>query len=173
LVAGTEEEEILAAETGLKARSIICQAIALQLADGAAASGELVDVATDAVDEGMKLARHWEARGEWRFHDLAGELFRFGARVYQMHQPHFLSEFLLENLDPSQSSDAFPVDAEMHAAAGEAIVRALDGIQRDGFQSLNTPRFDRFLKTLRQLRVTEERLAELRHAPPLAPLLAS
>ena len=29
LVAGTEEEEILAAETGLKARSILCQAIAV------------------------------------------------------------------------------------------------------------------------------------------------
>ncbi len=49
----------------------------------------------------------------------------------------------------------------MHTAAGEAIARAFAEIQRDGFRSLNTPRFDRFLETLRQLRVTKTRLDEL------------
>ena len=166
LVADAEDQELLAAETGLKARHILCRAIASQLADGAGpiAPDDLVAAATDAVDDGMKLARHWEARGERRFRDLAVELFRFGARAYQMHQSHFLTEFLLENLDPCQSRDAFPVDPKMHAAAGEAIARAFAEIQRDGFRSLNTPRFDRFLKTLRQIRITQMRLDELRHA---------
>ena len=168
LVAGTEAEAILAAETGLKARSIFCQAIANQLEDRTTVPGDLVASATDTVDGGMKLARLWEARGEERFHDLAGELFWFGARVYQMHQPHFLSEFILENLDPLQSSDAFPVDREMHAAAGEVIGRALAELQGDGFRSLNTPRFDRFVEALRQLRVTQARLDELRRVAAFA-----
>jgi tetratricopeptide (TPR) repeat protein len=162
LTAGDEERDLLAAETGLKARHILCRAVAVQLADraGRNTSEDLVAVATDAADDGMKLARHWETRGESRFRDLARELFRFGARAYQMHQPHFLTEFLLENLDPIHS-DAFPVDPRMHATAGEAISDAVTEIQRDGFRSLNTPHFDRFLKTLRQFWVTQARLAEL------------
>ena len=50
----------------------------------------------------------------------------------------------------------------MHTAADEAIARAFAEIRRDGFATLNTPRFDRFLKTLRQLRAAETRLDELR-----------
>jgi hypothetical protein len=166
LIAPAEGQEILAAETGLKARHILCRAIAMQLADrtSATAPDDLVAAATDAVDDGMKLARNWEARGERRFRDLAGELFRFGAHAYQMHQSHFLTEFLLENLDPSHSRDAFPGEPKMHRAAGEAIARAVAEIQRDGFRSLNTPRFDRFLESLRQLRITQTRLDYLRRA---------
>ena len=166
LVADAEEQELLAAETGLKARHVLCRAIASQLADGtrSLAPEDLVAAATDAVEDGMKLARHWEAQGERRFHDLALELFRFGARVYQTHQSHFLTEFLLENLDPCRSHDAFPIDSKLHATAGEAISRAFAEIHRDGFRSLNTPHFDRFLKTLRQLRITQTRLDELRPA---------
>jgi len=173
--AGDEERDLLAAETGLKARHILCRAVAAQLADptGTIAAEDLVAAATDAVDDGMKLARHWEARGERRFRDLARELFRFGARAYQMHQSHFLTEFLLENLDPSHSQDAFPIDAKMHLAADEALACAVAEIQRDGFQSLNTPHFDRFVKTYRQLGVTKRRLDELQHACPPAVAQAS
>jgi hypothetical protein len=166
LIAPAEELELLAAEAGLKARHILCRAIASQLTDRESKISleDLVAAATDAVDDGMRLARNWEARGERRFRDLAGELFRFGARAYQMHQAHFLTEFLLENLDASQSRDAFTADPKMHAAAGEAIARAVAELQREGFQSLNTPSFDRFLKTLRRLRITQTRLDELRRA---------
>jgi hypothetical protein len=103
--------------------------------------------------------------GERRFRDLAGELFRFGVRAYQMHQPHFLVEFVLENLDPSHSPDAFPADPKMHQTAGEAIESVLAEIRRDIFGSLNTPHFDRFLKTFRRLRITQTRLAALPPAP--------
>ena len=170
LIAFAEEQELPAAETGLKARHILCRAIASQLADRELAIGpdDLVAAATDAVDDGMKLARKWEARGERCFRDLAGELFRFGAHTYQMHQSHFLTEFLLENLDPSQAHDAFPADPKMHAVAGEAIARALGELQREGFRWLNTPHFDRFFKTLRRLRITQTRLDELRRAAACA-----
>jgi hypothetical protein len=166
LTTGDEERDLLAAETGLKARHILCRAVAAQLSDrtGTIASEDLVAAATDAVDDGMKLARLWEARGERRFRDLARDLFRFGARAYQMHQSHFLTEFLLDNLDPCHSTDAFPVDPGMHAAANEAIAEAFSELQHDGFRSLNTPHFDRFLKTLRGLLCTQTRLGELRLA---------
>jgi hypothetical protein len=158
-----EEHEMLAAETGLKARYILCRAISSQLSDNNGTSPEdLVAAATDALDDALRLARLWEARGEHRFRNLARELFQFGARVYQMHQPQFLTEFLLENLDPREAPDAFPIDPELHEAAAGAIDRALAELQRDGFRSLHTPLFDRFLKSLGQLRLTRIRLDELR-----------
>jgi hypothetical protein len=175
LIGGIEEQDLLAAEIGLKARHVLCRALAGQLADRTATipSEDLVAAATDAVDDGMKLARLWETRGERRFRDLASELFRFGARAYQMHQPHFLTEFLLENLDPCHSNDAFAIDPKMHVAAGAALAGAIAEIQRAGFRSLNTPHFDRFVKLLRQFRVTEVRLDELRRADSLAAPQAS
>lgn len=167
LIAEAEEQEIFAAETGLKARHVLCRAIGYQLAEPATdiSRADLIAAATDAADDGVKLARHWATRGERRFRDLANELFRFGVRAYQIHQPHFLTEFLLENLDASYSSDAFPADPKMHQTAREAIESALAEIRRDIFGSLHTPRFDRFLKTFRQLRITQTRLATVPPAP--------
>lgn len=167
LVANTENHDVTAAEIGFKARHILCQAIAHLLARPgltASASSELLDEASDAVDAGMGLARQWEARGEHRFRPLAGELFRFGSRVYQTHQPHFLVEFLLENLDPEQSPGAIPASRVMHAAAVEALWRALRNMQREGFKQLNAQQFDQMLASLRELRFAEEKLAELRRS---------
>lgn len=166
LIAGVEQQEFPAADTGLKARHILCRAIAHQLAAAttAMAREDLVAAATDAADDAMKLARGWEARGERRFRNVADELFRFGVRAYQTHQPHFLTEFLLENLDPSRSIDSFPADPKMHTAAAEAIDSACAKIRRDIFGTLNTPQFDRSLQMLCQLRITQTRLGELRRA---------
>jgi hypothetical protein len=165
LTAQTEMQDAAAAEIGLKARHILCQAIAGRLAENdfsAEAKAEWVAEATDAVDDGLTLAQSWEQRGVTQFRSLARELFRFGARVYQIFQPQFLNEFLLEQLDPAQSSGAFAADAGMHAAALESLWRTFREIQRGGFKTLNTPQFAELLEKLRGLRLVEDRLAELR-----------
>ena len=77
---------------------------------------ELIEEATDAVDEGLALARHWEQRGESGFRALAEDLFRFGCRVYQAGQPQFLAEFILESLDPEKADGVLPLGREMHEA---------------------------------------------------------
>ncbi len=157
LLAGSEERDLIAAETGLKARHVLCRAIAHQLVENK--TSELISTATDAVDDALKLARSWEARGVTQFRELMNELFRFGARAYQLHQPHFLMEFLLETLDPAHSTDAIPNDPVLHAAASEAIWSLFGEIQRDGFGATG---FYRLLTVLRQLRITDARLAQLR-----------
>ena len=159
-----ESSDLALAEAGLNARHILCQAIAGWLAGpglSTAARDELIAEATDAVDDGMRLAQNWEQRGATQFRPLAQELFRFGARIYQMFQPHFLNEFLLETLDPAHST-AFAANTEMHAAALESLWRTFRELQRGGFAQLNTPQFDEFLERLRELRMLEDRLAELR-----------
>ena len=121
-VSDLERADPDAAEVGLKARHVLCQAAARRLAP-AEASGEAmaddVHLATDAADEGLSLARHWEQQGVGRFRTIAYDMFRFGARVYAIYQPQFLQEFVHDNLDPERSSREYVGSAEMRAAAEE------------------------------------------------------
>src|SRR5262249_26268808 len=107
LVASREWQGGAAAEAGLKARHVVCQTIPRPLsADGGGdpAIPEEVHDATDLADEGLSIVRHWEQLGVTHFRHLASDLFRFGARVYVRYQPHFLHEFVCENMDPQRSS---------------------------------------------------------------------
>jgi len=161
----TERSVAVVAEIAFKARHILCQALAHQLAQSgltAVQRDALLTEASDIVDDGMALARDWEVRGAVQFRPLATDLFRFGCRVYQAHQPHFLTEFLLENLDPAQSDGALADNLSMHASALDALWRSLGKFQREGFKAINTPQYEQMLDSLRELRVTEERLAALR-----------
>ncbi|MCG3150584.1 MAG: hypothetical protein PCFJNLEI_04071 [Verrucomicrobiae bacterium] len=157
-------QDLAMTEVRLKARYILCQAIAQLLAPLTTTdpiSDDLFAEASDAVDNGLALARSWEQQGVTQFRSVAQDLFHFGARIYQMSQPHFLSEFLLENLDPARSSSSFVGDPQIHAAALESIWRSFRQIQNTGAQSPHTPPYDELLKQLRDLRLVEDRLAEL------------
>jgi tetratricopeptide (TPR) repeat protein len=162
LIKKEEGSEVIAAETALKVRHVLCRAVAAESVDGKSIPPELIAEATDAVDEGLALARHWEHRGEKRFRVLAEDLFRFGCRIYQTCRPHFLTEFILGNLDVEKTGGVPAPNQEMHEAALAALWSALKEIQRGGFESLATPRFGQLLENLRELRVTEERLDQLR-----------
>lgn len=155
LLVNLEREELPAAEAALKARTILCQAIAeLLTADPAA---ELVNAATETLEEGMELVRHWAARGETCFRPMLAEFFRFGVAVYWAHLPQFLAEFVLENLDPARSDASFSEDQEMHAVAAEGLAAVARNLQSDGFASVGTPRFDCVMETLRALQWIERR----------------
>ena len=124
LVAETEAEDPAAAEVGLKARHALCRTFAGRLSAAQAGQQAMPDdvhEATDAVDDGLALIRRWEQKGVARFRMLAGDLFRFGLRVYLIYQPQFLQEFLDENLDPEQSSAAYVQDEDIRAAAQEIV----------------------------------------------------
>jgi hypothetical protein len=124
LVADLEAHDVDAAEVGLKARHLLCQTIATRLSRPAATDETMPDdvhEATDLADEGLGLVRRWEQNGVVRFRAIAFDLFRFGARVYARYQPQFLNEFVLDNLDPGQSSADYVGSAEMRSAAQEAL----------------------------------------------------
>jgi tetratricopeptide (TPR) repeat protein len=112
-------EDLRLAEPAVKARHALCRALASRLS--AASTGEALHAATDAVDEGLALARQWEQKGVDRFRDLATDLLRFGSRVYAKHQPQFLDEFLVENLDATLSSPSFTESADIRAVRLEAL----------------------------------------------------
>lgn len=123
LVAEREASDADAAEVSLKARHVVCQTLAATLSAPGLATGPLLEVvheATDLADEGLALAAAWEQHGVSRFRDIACDLFRFGARVYDRYQPQFLREFIVEHTDPARSSPDFVATAAMRAAADEA-----------------------------------------------------
>jgi hypothetical protein len=124
LVKTREHEDAAAAEAGLKARHVLCQIAGRRLSAQAERETVMSDVhdATDLADEGLGLVREWERRGIDRFRNLASDLFRFGARVYACYQPHFLHEFLSEQLDPVQSAHSYVQSREMQDAAREILL---------------------------------------------------
>jgi tetratricopeptide (TPR) repeat protein len=163
-LAATERTDAVSAEAALKARHVLCRAIAGLRPESSGNKTEMkesVIEATDAVDNGMKLAREWESRGVPRFRALAEELFRFGVRAYQMYQPQFLVEFILESLDEKKSPGAKPSD-EMHLEAMRGLWRSFREVQKDGFKKLDREQFEQFLQKLRELSFAENRLNELR-----------
>jgi len=124
LVKAHEHEHAAAAEAGLKARHVLCHIAARRLSVQAERENSMADVhdATDLADDGLELVREWERCGVDRFRSLASDLFRFGARVYAHYQPHFLTEFLREQMDPRQSTDSYVQSREIQGAAQEIVL---------------------------------------------------
>jgi hypothetical protein len=84
---------------GLHARHVCCRAIARCLPPHCAPLSVSIDdvhLATDAADDGLRLARLWEARGVTKFRAVANDLYQFGAGVYARYQPQFLREFIAD-----------------------------------------------------------------------------
>lgn len=102
LVLDREVSHADAAEVGLKARHALCRTVALILSQAivkGATDLDAVHEATDAAEDGLDLARRWKQKGVHRFRDIACDLFHFGSLVYAEFQPHFLDEFVGDNLD--------------------------------------------------------------------------
>ncbi|MCC6414435.1 MAG: hypothetical protein IT582_00785 [Opitutaceae bacterium] len=123
LTATHEQQRAGFADLGLKARRALCQIIGQWLieTDDPPRHAQLIASASDAVDTGMALGRHWETLGVPHFHPLIERLFRFGTAFYRRHQVHFLADFVLENLDPTLTSDAFAQNPALVAIARTAL----------------------------------------------------
>jgi hypothetical protein len=160
----SEATEYSSAASGMMARHVLCQLIARQVEETACdrAREEDIDLLTDTVDEALCLARSWEHRGEDRLRTGACELLRFGIRVYQKFQPQFLAEFVLENIDPSRSQGALPVEGTVHRAAMEALWRVVRDFTRKGIPDRTAPEFEALLATLEDFKAAEQRLNTLR-----------
>lgn len=172
LTAPLERQEILTAEAALKARHLLCQSLTLMppqiLVD------DWISEATDAVDDGLALVREWPPGGRQPLMGLHYELFRFGLLIYRIWQPHFLSEFILENVDAEHQPDGMAGDSIMHQLALESIWSAVVQVNQRVNQASAEERA-RLLPIIEQLQTTESRLQKLResHAQTPAPTTTS
>lgn len=117
LAAPAERREIVDADLSLKARRALGDALGYLLVTEGADQIALARQASDVADDALALVAHWTLAHPGAFRALALRFFRYGARLYRFHQPHFLAEFLRENLAPS--------DPEFRTVALEAIEGAL------------------------------------------------
>jgi hypothetical protein len=168
VTAPTEKTDPILADIGLKARRVGCEALGHRLFAASQRGGptkELGDQASDLVDEGLALARHWESQGQQHFRYIAARLFRFGSQLYAAHLPDFLAEFILEHLDPEISPGAMAGIEEFHVIASETLRPALQGLETRRAAFLDTPETKRLLQRFRDLRAASLRLEELRAYP--------
>lgn len=155
-VRGREHQDAIHAGLALKARRALCDCLGQLLAvtDGERQEAVAADAA-DVVDDALELIRAWRARGEAvASGELAVRLFRFGAELYRQHQPHFLPEFIEENLGIApEHSD------ELHRIAHLALEAALAEGASPGIRVLGDPATERALRTRRELSAARARLA--------------
>jgi hypothetical protein len=139
-----EKGDVIDADLALKSRRALCDALGQLLvapdADQIAVAAEV----GDQVDEALSLVRFWARRGVHAFRPVAVRLFRLGARLHTLHQPHFLAEFLLEQ------SDSWP-DPEFRAIALESLDAALRARPAQPWLVIGDPASERQLRTWREL----------------------
>lgn len=144
------------AAMSLRSRRALVTALG-ELLQRPGAPGELASEATDTIDEGLALARHWETHGDAQLRPLAARLFRLGTQVYRIHQPHFLAEYVLENL----AHPAYAADPVFRTTAEEAIARALAELQRPQLLVAGSPDAEKLLTAARSLRAAQQQLSNL------------
>jgi tetratricopeptide (TPR) repeat protein len=98
-----ERFESVDADLALKSRRVLCDALGQLIVTAGADQTALAAEASDLVDDALALIKDWTGRGENSFHSLALRFFRFGTQLYRFHQPHFLAEFIRENLSPTSA----------------------------------------------------------------------
>jgi tetratricopeptide (TPR) repeat protein len=163
LLAPVERRGATFVEMSLRARRALVMAIGEQLV-GARDIAALAAEASDAIDDGLALAREFHPGGAL-LRPLALRLFRLGAQFYRTHQPHFLAEFVLENL----TSAAFGGDAEFRVVAAETIAHALASLQRPQLLVAGTAETERKLATVQTLRAAQAQLSAPAARPPNSP----
>jgi hypothetical protein len=164
-IAREETVDPLAADLALKARRVLCDMLGQQLAVNETlglSNAAAADEASDAIDASLTLVRHWEQQGVRNFRFIAARLFRFGANFYRLHQPHFLAEFLLENLDPQREPGAIDGEPEFYDIAVDALDRALAALRRHERFDTDSPESLRRFETWRDLKAAAARLTQLR-----------
>jgi tetratricopeptide (TPR) repeat protein len=146
-----ERTDPVDADVALKARRAVCDALGQLLVAPGADQEALAAEASDLVDDALALIRHWSAEGVTAFQPLAERFFRYGTQLYRFHQPHFLAEFIVENLPLTNRT--------LHTIALEAIDSALADQPRPGtFLTLNDSVSERRVQAWRELEALRTRL---------------
>jgi hypothetical protein len=144
--------ELVDADLALKARRGLCDALGRLLVAPGTDQAALATEASDIVDEALALIRHWTMHGETGFAALALRFFHYGTQLYRLHQPHFLAEFIRENL-----AIAGP---ELRAVARDSIEATLaDQTRSRGYLTIGDPVSERLVRTCRELEELRSHLA--------------
>ncbi len=157
-----EQDNILAAQISINARRALCQAYGFRLykMDGMLEES-FYQEATDLVDAGLELIRHWEHRGMHHLRPLARRFFRLGEQLYRIRQPRFLAEFILETLDPAHNQGALCHDPEMCQIARESLNTAIAHANSNRILTDETPETEELLSIYLSYQAALKRLNQI------------
>lgn len=143
----------------LTARVSLCLALRL-LNDTPDAAGEI----TDIVEAGLTgVKAHLNLGGDIGIIDpLIGQLFRCGAETYLRHMPQFLTDYLLDSLDPDRDSSGLDRSSSCHEAAVEVLWSGIAGLKGQGFAGFGSEEFEQKMDRQIEWDQCRERLAEIR-----------
>jgi hypothetical protein len=152
LLEGIEPDQVVT-EAAIKARGILCRALALLLDEprGAEQAEDWIARATDSAEEALAMVRSSDYRGIW-----IADLVRYGARIYRVCQPHFLGEFIREWMSPDgplAGNEA--LKCEM---ANELLLARADLERRVRLNPHDTEWVQRAIGTLLSLQLAENEL---------------
>ncbi len=120
----SEQDHLLAAEVSLSARRSICHAFGIIINNQTPeAQQQMHEKATDVLEDGLKLAQLWQRRGATGLQASTHHLFHLGCAFYCTQQPHFLPEFIMENIGEK------PYDPVMLESARKILAEAMRRIQ--------------------------------------------
>jgi tetratricopeptide (TPR) repeat protein len=160
VLVNVDREHAMFAAMSLRARRAFVMATADLLATTERqgdAIAELASEATDAIEDGLAIARAFEDRGDTQLRPLAERLFRLGSQLYARHQPQFLGEFIVETL----ATRGLATDLNFLAIAVDAVAGALDRIQNAPVFVASNREAENLLATARSLRAAQDHLSTL------------
>jgi tetratricopeptide (TPR) repeat protein len=169
MLVGAERDQAMFAAMSLRARRALVMALGELLAAAEQEGRSIVELAgeaTDAIDDGLAIARAFEMRGDAQLRPLAQRLFRLGAQLYASHQPQFLGEFVLETI----AAPSLAADENFLTIAAECITGALDRLQSAPLFAASDRDAEKLIATARSLRAAQSQLSTLatNHTPVAA-----
>jgi len=165
-----EKKHPMAAEVALNARQAFCQAVCTQLSANKDDDPEKhYSNATDTVDDTLELIRFWEDKKVPNFRNIARRMFRLGTQLYAAQQPHFLAEFILENIASEAVAETFGKDPEMLALGVSALRHAIQVLeqQMESYQGAQKEEALRLLEELKEslVKIEPTKLPEQEESP--------
>ena len=149
-----QKPSAITSEASIKARGILCRALAMLLDEsgGTDLENDWIARATDATEEALALVRSSGYQGAW-----VADLVRYGARIYRVCQPHFLGEFIREwtTADGPLAGD----ESLKREMTNEILLATADLEHRVRLHPHETELVAQAMKTLFSLQIAQRELA--------------
>ncbi|HEU5080494.1 MAG TPA: hypothetical protein VFT72_14885 [Opitutaceae bacterium] len=155
-VRATQTEALSAADFAMRALRLACEIGGRKIAAlNPAARSEIaraLNDCTDAAEEALALAAHWERRDVSIFRPAVSWFIAFASALYAHHQPHFLGEFLVDVLRSASTPQAWVDAVELDGVALRAIDAAQNGLRGWLFHEPQSADAERHVEALESLR---------------------
>jgi tetratricopeptide (TPR) repeat protein len=161
--ADAERDDPGAADIVFRARRLACEALGVTLQNSGKETPEirnaLVGEITDSAEEALRLAQHWDRRGFFGFRPVVPWFLHLASAIYAQFQPQFLSEFLLDILDGSETPEPWKSAQQLRQIALQTVDRLRAHLRSRVMESVGSEDSVRWSDVLTDLQQLHSRLS--------------